>query len=213
MSLGPRELHDLQLELECKGIADGDRLVRIAGDEPDEIEGLQIVRYPDGSYRMLAAEDVDDDLYAKAVRVGAEAAFESPGLLGFAKSGRLRSYVFPEDLARPPAILELVREYETTHVEPYMHRPVFELRVDGRCVSYCRSSRENDRCAEAWVETDPKHRRRGSARDVVAAWACAVRDNGKVAFYSHDADNVASAGVARSLGLQLFMDCVNFEVA
>ena len=73
MDLRPRQLHDLQLQLECKGVVYVDPLVRIPGDEPDGIEGLQIVRYPDGSYRMLAAQDVDAELYARAMRVGADA--------------------------------------------------------------------------------------------------------------------------------------------
>ena len=205
------ELHALQLELECKGIVDGDRLVRVPGGEPDEIEGIQVVSYPDGSCRMLVAADIDEELYARVARVGADAVFERPDLVGLSCGSRLRSYVFPADLARPRGVLEVERTYDTDSVEPWMLRPRFETHIDGECVSYARSSRENDRCAEAWVETDPKYRRRGFARDVVSAWACAARANGKVAFYSHDEDNVASAAVAKSLGLQLFMSYVNFE--
>jgi RimJ/RimL family protein N-acetyltransferase len=209
---GPRGLHDLQLELECKGIVDGDRLVRIPGAEPDDIEGMQIVRYADGSHRALFAADVDDELRARVARVGVDAAFERPELLGVSRSKRLRSYVFPDALLPPTNVLEVAAVRDPDNVEPWMLRPVYEIHFDGRCVSYCRSSRENDRCAEAWVETDPAYRRRGFARDVVVAWACAARANGKVAFYSHDEDNASSAAVARSLGLKPFMDYVNLEV-
>lgn len=201
MTTDPRGLHVLQLELECKGIVDGDRLVRIPGDEPDDIEGIQIVRYPDGTCRLLVRHDIDDELYARVARVGAEVAFDRPKLLS-QSCVRGRSYVFPPDLVAPDGVLEGVAE---------RGRPSFQLHVDGQIASYCQSSRENERSAEAWVETSPAHRRRGYARVVVAAWACSVRDAGKIAFYSHLEDNLASAGVARSLGLVPWLRYVNID--
>ncbi len=212
MTVDPRELYVLQLELECKGIVDGDRLVRIPGDEPDDIEPIQVTKYPDGSCRMLVRDDIDDELYARVARMGAEAAFERPELLGVSDWERGRSYIFAADLVAPEGVLEIMREHDTLVPEPWMFRPLFEIHVDGETVSSCRSSRENVRAAEAWVETEPRYRRRGFARAVVAAWACSVRAGGKVAFYSHREDNTPSAGVAARLGLTQWLSYVNIEL-
>lgn len=83
--------------------------------------------------------------------------------------------------------------------------PAFAILVKGRVVSACVSSREDDHAAEAWVQTDPAHRGHGYARRVTAAWAHAIRASGRVPFYSHAEENVASAGVARSLALQPYV--------
>lgn len=83
--------------------------------------------------------------------------------------------------------------------------PAFAIAIEGAVVSACVSSREDDHAAEAWVQTDPGHRGRGFARLVTAAWAQAIQETGRIPFYSHAEDNVASAGVARSLGLHPYV--------
>jgi hypothetical protein len=199
--MDPRELDTLQLELECKAIVDGDRLVRIPGDEPDDIEGVQVVRYPDGECRFRVRHDIDDELYAKVAGLSADTLFEHPEALSGSWS-RLTSYTFPRMMAAPRGVLEIAREPRMT----------FEIHVDDAVASMCCSSRENDNAAEAWVETEPFFRRRGYARSVVAAWACSIRDQNKVAFYSHREDNGASAGVAASLRLVPWLSLVNIEL-
>jgi GNAT superfamily N-acetyltransferase len=199
--MDPRELDVLQLELECKAVVDGDRLVRIPGDEPDDIEGIQVVRYPDGECRFRVRHDIDHELYAKVAALGADTLYEHPETLS-ASWRRLTSYTFPAMMSAPQGVLEIARE----------SRMSFEVHVDDAVASLCCSSRENDKAAEAWVETEPFHRRRGYARAVVAAWACSVRDAGKVALYTHSEDNVASAAVAASLRLVPWMSYVNIEV-
>jgi predicted GNAT family acetyltransferase len=67
------------------------------------------------------------------------------------------------------------------------------------------SSRENESAAEAWVRTLPAYRRRGLARRVTAAWATHAWAQGKVPFYSHRMDNLASQRAARTLGLAPFI--------
>jgi predicted GNAT family acetyltransferase len=73
--------------------------------------------------------------------------------------------------------------------------------VDGAAVSMCSCARLTDRAAQASLETLEAYRGRGYAAVVVAAWARAVRDSGRIPFYSTPHDNVASQAVARKLGL------------
>jgi GNAT acetyltransferase-like protein len=204
----------MQLELECKQRTEQDRLVRIAGDEPDDIERVQLTRLGDGACRVLIRDDVDERLVSELRKLDPQMVFDRPKLVAELLGGTMwkvgLSYTFPTDLAPPGGVVREMPESAEPD-EPWMHRPQFAVYVDGVRVSYCRSSRENARSAEAWVETNPENRRQGHARAAVAAWACAIRASGKVPFYSHDAYNVASAGVARSLGLHQWLTWINFE--
>jgi GNAT superfamily N-acetyltransferase len=88
--------------------------------------------------------------------------------------------------------------------------PVYAVIRDGRVVSACVSSREDTRGGEAWVQTLPGARGRGYARQATAAWAHALQDAGKLPLYSFSDDNLASAGVARSLGLRIYLRDVGY---
>lgn len=70
--------------------------------------------------------------------------------------------------------------------------------VDGEVAAVCETARSTPAAVEAGVWTYERFRRRGLAAAVVAAWVRAVAE--RTVFYSHDADNDASAGVARRLG-------------
>jgi len=59
---------------------------------------------------------------------------------------------------------------------------------------------------EAGVETAPPYRGRGHAAQVVAAWARAVLELGRVPLYSTSWQNEASRAVARKLSLIRFGD-------
>jgi RimJ/RimL family protein N-acetyltransferase len=76
--------------------------------------------------------------------------------------------------------------------------------VDGRLASLCFSARNTPIAAEAGVETLDEFRGRGYAPAVVAAWARAVREEGRIPLYSTSWDNLASRSVARKLGLVLY---------
>jgi hypothetical protein len=88
--------------------------------------------------------------------------------------------------------------------------PAYAVVRGGRVLAACVSSREDDRAGEAWVQTRLEERGRGYGRQATAAWAHALQRAGKLPFYSHEEANVASAGVARSLGLQSFVRDVGY---
>src|SRR5262249_545452 len=88
--------------------------------------------------------------------------------------------------------------------------PVYAGVMEGQVVGAGVSSRENAVAGEAWVQTLPEFRRRGYAQQTTAAWAGALQQAGKLAFYSHSCDNLASAGVMRRLGLQPYLRDVGY---
>ena len=92
------------------------------------------------------------------------------------------------------------------HVEPWM-----AMVIDGAAVSTCFSVRLNDRAAGARVDTLVDYRGRGYAPAVVAAWARAVRETGRIPGYGTSWDNTASQAVARKLGLVKFGAGLNIE--
>jgi GNAT superfamily N-acetyltransferase len=81
------------------------------------------------------------------------------------------------------------------------HKGCYVIKVKGQPVSWAWTQDESERAAELAVETLPGYRRRGYGRQVVAAWAVDVIRGGQVAFYSHRIGNVASEGLAHSLGV------------
>ena len=83
-------------------------------------------------------------------------------------------------------------------------QPCLAIVADGRLASLCYSARNTAIAAEAGVETVEEFRGRGYAPAVVAAWARAVRAEGRIPLYSTSWDNLASRSVARKLGLILY---------
>ena len=83
-------------------------------------------------------------------------------------------------------------------------QPCLALLDDGRLASLCYSARNTPVAAEAGVDTLEEFRGRGYAPAVVAAWARAVRQEGRVPLYSTSWDNLASRSVARKLDLVLY---------
>jgi RimJ/RimL family protein N-acetyltransferase len=116
---------------------------------------------------------------------------------------------FPETIAAPQGVaaigpdeVERLRKhfpYTAEHLRE--EEPCFAVIEDGVAVSICRSVRIRPLVAEAGVETVEAYRGRGYAVRVVAAWARAVREGGKVPLYSTSWDNTASRSVARKLQL------------
>ena len=79
--------------------------------------------------------------------------------------------------------------------------PIMAIVVDGMAVSVCFGARSTSDASEAGVETLPEHRGRRYAGAVTAAWADAVRRQGRIPLYSTSWTNHASRRVAARLAL------------
>ena len=83
-------------------------------------------------------------------------------------------------------------------------QPCLAIVADGQLASFCFSSRNTTAAAEAGVNTIEAFRGRGYAAAVAAAWARAVRHEGRIPLYSTSWNNLASRAVARKLNLILY---------
>jgi len=122
------------------------------------------------------------------------------------------AYAFPEQL---PEAADAVRvsndnaELLTHHLAPWLpdvrlSQPMFVVACNGHAVAVCCSVRQTPVGYEAGVETALAYRGHGYAGRVVAAWAGAVRELGRVPLYSTAWENTASQAVARKLALIRF---------
>lgn len=82
--------------------------------------------------------------------------------------------------------------------------PVAAALVAGAAVAVCHTARITDGAAEAGVETLPAYRGQGHAGAVVAGWAVAVRQSGRLPLYSTWWENHASQAVARKLNMVFY---------
>lgn len=214
------DLLRLHLELECKGVDECMQLYRIPCANPDTLHRVYAVRRPEGEH-IFFQEGLPGPLRDRLCKLPFRAYFDDPQqiraiLEDHAPCDEIhigKSYVFPESITamKTPDVTRLsqvdpvrLRQYEEGI--DLVDREVFGVLVDGRIVSTCESSRENDFAAESWVHTQEDYRRQGYARQVTAAWGNWVIQRGKVPFYSHSMENLASAAVARSLGLILYIE-------
>ena len=88
-------------------------------------------------------------------------------------------------------------------------RPVVGVVVDGAVVSACYSARSRPTAAEAGVDTEEPHRRKGLGALVVSRWRDALEAEGRAPLYSTTWDNHASLAVARRLGLIPYADTLS----
>jgi FR47-like protein len=77
----------------------------------------------------------------------------------------------------------------------------FCILVNDLAVSRAWTQAKSAQAAELALETLPQYRRLGFGRQVAAAWGHQICSEGKAAFYSYRLDNLASAALARSLGV------------
>jgi RimJ/RimL family protein N-acetyltransferase len=122
------------------------------------------------------------------------------------------AYRFPDDIHIPTNIVRITQENAAllrpgfTDMIPRLgfSQPCVAAVESGRAVSLCCSVRISSRADEAGVETLRDYRGRGYATNVVAGWAMAVRELGRIPLYSTSWDNIASQRVASKLGLVLY---------
>ncbi len=119
---------------------------------------------------------------------------------------------FPEHVPLPKGVVPITgvnvaacqRYFPWTAAHLVDLQPCRAVLVDGDAVSLCFSSRHGPEACAAGVFTVEECRGHGYAPAVVAAWANAVRESGRIPFYSTSWDNLASQAVARKLRLVLY---------
>jgi RimJ/RimL family protein N-acetyltransferase len=161
---------------------------------------------------LLSAEPPATDLTQPPLRLGAVRdllARNAP-----AKDVSLGpAWRFPNRLPDPqPDIIPITPENDTVvrAVFPRLaadlpwSQPCVAIIRDGHLASICFSSRNTPAAAEAGLETVEAFRGHGYATAVSAAWAQAVRAEGRIPLYSTSWGNFASRAVARKLGLILY---------
>lgn len=122
------------------------------------------------------------------------------------------AFHFPTEIPSPTGVVAIDRgnvsllEAHFPYTAAYMGErdPCTVVVADGVAIAACFSARSTPEAAEAGVHTEESFRGRGYAGKVTAAWANAIRAQGRVPIYSTSWDNLASQAVARKLGLVLF---------
>ncbi|MBC7879132.1 MAG: GNAT family N-acetyltransferase [Anaerolineales bacterium] len=119
--------------------------------------------------------------------------------------GHYKTYIFPSQFADLSNINVICLHKHAPNVQAFgfddFSDKIYAIEREGRIRAACVSTRENEFCGEAWVYTDPEFRNRGFAQMVASIWATNLISAGKVPFYSHKMENIASANLANRLGL------------
>jgi len=197
-----QELVRLQIELEYH--VEGDGLIPFAGTT--EQARFIVHRYKDG-YARFYRIDIPVQLRLELGRIDSAQVFQSPEMVREILSayspcpsvGVFESYSFAQ--------VPQTREYPDVIQDGKSF--VVQSGDEAVCRAWC--ERSNTHCVEAAVETQPAYRRRGFARQAVCALAAAEMKKGKVVFFSHKIDNLASQALGRSLGVVHFTTCAAFE--
>ena len=224
--MNPIDYLHLQLRLEGKRVIGDTRLHQVEPVPGEEMPVLLIAQLADGKSVAYVDEALDPDLKEELARRARTAQFPQIGpLLEYLnkenipfEAGHYKTYLFPAPAAVFVDEEVTCRSREDPKVQAFgfggFAEWVYGIERDGNIVSACVSARENDSCAEAWVFTDPAYRHHGLAQKVVCTWAKELISSGKVPFYSHKVENVASARLAKRLGLQpLFEEMVIARLA
>jgi RimJ/RimL family protein N-acetyltransferase len=200
----PRALWRVQLALECKAFDDAYRLVPVPCADPDPLPTGYAVRYSDGSTELAYAATAPPWIIDQIGRCGTDDLIDQPQALvkqlwtlGHSVDiGHFHTYRFDDNTAVQPRAI--------THDRP----EAYSIVIDGHAVAGASSSRSNDSAAELWIETQAAHRRHGYATILAQVWAANVQQSAKIAFYSHLHDNVASAALARKLGVSPLFEVI-----
>ena len=200
--LNPLELIQLQITLEY-ALDELGLLVPFPGSSE---QGLYIVYHHSGGYVPYFNQQLPARLRTRLREAGGETAFSAPDqieaiLREFADCHFEGKFV-SEYILTPPD--------RGDFVQAVLQDGQWVILVEDSPACWAWSERSNEKCAEVAVETLPEQRRKGYARQVVAAWADEVIRSGRTAFYSYKADNLLSRALARSLGAVWYADVVGF---
>jgi hypothetical protein len=209
----PLEALQLQLRLEGFEIVNGNRLRQVEAVPGEEMPVLILAQLSDGQLAVYFDESLTPNLYLELMERAQHIQFPTidPLLEIFAgqnipvQVGHYKTNLFPATFLE--FMLEDVecRSKNDPQVQKFgfgdFAEQVYAIEREGKVVSACVSTREDNRCGEAWVCTDPQYRHQGLARKVVSVWARDMLSAGKVPFYSYKIANTASAGLAKRLEL------------
>ena len=219
--MNPLETLQLQLRLEGKEIVDGDLLRQVEAVPGEDMPLMIIAQLADGQVVTCYDESLEPDLRLGLTKSSQAIRFPKiDPLLEFLNTrkilfevGHYKTNLFPQNFTVEN--VHPVKSYSRQHplVETFgfgnLAEYVYSIEQDEKIVSACVSAREDERCGEAWVYTDPRYRHHGFARQVVSVWAQDMIVAGKIPFYSHKIENLASANLARRLSLEpLFEEIV-----
>jgi len=200
----PLDLVTLKIELEFGAAPRGETLPP-STTNADAQPRLLVSRFRDGE-ALFFRHDVPEPTRQSLRQLGVERSLtdEQVAAAILARDAPLRNIwgIRWYTVARLPD----PREYAGVTTQDGRHVIV----VDNQPVAWAWDTQSGPTAVEVEVETLPDHRRRGYARQVVAAWAARTLANGKIGFYSHLADNHPSAALARSLGLAWLSDEVEY---
>lgn len=212
--VNPLEYLRLQLRLEGKKVVHGNllRQVEVVPDEEvpllliAQLADENLVAYFDEAMQTELREELAKQVFQfKFPNIDPLSAFLQNRDISF-EVGHYRTYIFPERYASFKD--ETVHRYSNHDLKVQAFgfdgfaEEVYAVENDGKIISACVSTRENEFCGEAWVYTDEAYRHQGLAQKAVGAWANGLLTVGKVPFYSHKIQNVESANLAKRLGLQ-----------
>lgn len=217
-------------ELHLDALYARDKAERIVACRDPEVPPplLHVVRTAGGSvwaFRAGIPEGLCDRIAAELARPAGDLVREPPGAAAvrglLAEHAPVReeycgpAFAFPADLPPPGAdCVRIPRTGDERAVGPFAWvareadhdgaQPFIARIVGSQMASVCHSARLSERAAEAGVETADPYRGRGFAAEVTAAWAAALRAEGRVPLYSTSWTNHASHSVARKLGLRMY---------
>ena len=201
--MDPLELIRLQVTLEYS-LNDAGRLVPFPGSSEQR---LYIVYRYAGGYIPYFSHRLPEELCDGLRNLGGEQTFEAPQavlwLIQKYQPCRFDGRFVSECLLRIPVPGEFP---QVTKQDQH-----FVILEEGKAVCWAWSEHSNAHCAEVAVETPPDHRRKGYARQAVAAWAQDVTGSGRVALYSYKAENLPSQRLAHSLGTSWYADMVCYS--
>jgi GNAT superfamily N-acetyltransferase len=193
--MGPRELILREAELEYRVAMHGDT-IRVTPDNSDNVPCVAAARHAKG-FLLLFREALPVEERARFVQLGAEQLLSlSDGEISMLCVAADRAYRVVDCcwycITRIPELSEFP--------DVVQRDGRFVIERDGREVAEAWSCESGSQAAEVEVKTLEEYRRRGYARQVVAAWAYHTRREGKTAYYSHLTSNAASRALVENLG-------------
>jgi hypothetical protein len=200
----------LQMELEGKERIPHD-LFRNTAQDIDNFPVVLSARTFDGESLICFDEAIEGEIRDKLSKddlqnFKTESAIEVFKILGIhAKTSHFKTYIFPEIFKS--ANIKTVKCFNQDDPKIIafgfngLADKVFAIENKEAILSACVSSRQNSKCAEAWVFTHADYRRKGLAQQVVMAWAKHMKQEGLVPFYSHNKEKKISALLAECLNL------------